>query len=90
MFVCPSTVLSPQPHSGEGGKLYKKKLFIFPKFKINITNLSMLLSEKVMLLTETFSSLSTVTTDDGTASVFAETIKQQQPTTSENQRTVQL
>ena len=50
----------------------------------------MLLSEKVMLLTETFSSLPTVTTDDGTTSVFAETIKQQQPTTSENQRTVQL
>ena len=50
----------------------------------------MLLSEKVMLLTETFFSLSAIATDDRTASVFAETIKQQQPTTSENQRTVQF
>ena len=33
----------------------------------------MLLSEKVMLLTETFFSLPTVTTDDGTTSIFAET-----------------
>ena len=50
----------------------------------------MLLSEKVMLLTETFFSLPAIATDDRTASVFAETIKQQQPTTFENRRTVQL
>ena len=32
MFVCPSAVLSPQPHSGEGGKFYKKIIY-FPKIQ---------------------------------------------------------